>query len=205
MRIFLCLLLAASTVQAGTSPAKPANTAPTDSLPPETLEAIHRISQNVLQAKTMGRQQADSHYDQLMLLNTAISKLIAIETQSFGLTARMAADTQAWDVIGSLRQDADQLQTHNNAPAQVQMYSGGLPVGEQQGRLFEKWADELEEIVNNHAGNHLAQLKALQARLTIQKGDMTPPIPKTPTIQARSWIDPVAPVTNNSNNKTARH
>lgn len=193
MRILLCLLLAfASSAQAGTNPSAPGIMAPKNALPPESLAAIQNLSQILLQARLEGRQEASADNEQLALLNAAVNKLIAAEDRSpnrhgLGLIARMRAHIEAWDAVSSLRQDAGQLQPKNQAPAQVQVYSGGLPVGEQRGRLFDKWADELETIINSDDSSRLEKLKELQARLTIQKHDAAHELPPTrsPSIHAR--------------------
>jgi hypothetical protein len=208
MRIYLCLLLAAaSTVQAGTNAATPnTSMAPANTLPVETITAIQRISQNILQAKIMGRRETGTNAEQLALLNGALSQLIAVERQSLpanpvglpgtsfvtpatqpatGLVARMAAQNQAWDVIDALRQSANQLQGQHNAPAQAQVYSGGFSVGAQRGRLFVRWADKLEVALDNQTPDRLAQLTALQTQLTPQAtaGIYSSNRPKTPSLQ----------------------
>jgi hypothetical protein len=79
MRVFLYLLLLTSTVQAGPNPATPNPMEPVHALPPEKLEAIRLIGQNVLQAKKDAPQDT-SNKDQLAVLNTVLSNLIAAET-----------------------------------------------------------------------------------------------------------------------------
>ena len=219
MRIFLCLLLLAATAQAGSNATTPNIMAPANKLPPETLTAIQRISRNVLQAKRMGRQQTDNNTEQLSQLNGALNKLIAVELQSFqvnlinlpgksattpktqpatGLIARMAAQNQTWDVIDMLRQQASQLQGQENTPAQVQIYSGGFSIGQQRGRLFDKWADKLETILNSHSADSLLQLSAFKTQLTPQATGIsnTANMPKTPSLQSMTRHLSVTPINN---------
>ncbi|MGD0960063.1 MAG: hypothetical protein ABSB19_09670 [Methylomonas sp.] len=208
MRIYLGLLLlmVAATAQAGSNSNSNSIMAPANSLPAETITAIQRISHNVLQAKRQGRLQTDNGSDQVSQLNSVLNQLIAVEQQasqtnainlpgnsattpvtqtSNGLIARMLAHNQAWDAVSALRLQAEQLQGQNNTPPQVKIYSGGFSIGEQRGRLFDKWADELEAILDNNTSDRLPQLTAFKARLQPQStiANLNDNLPKTPTLQ----------------------
>jgi len=213
MRILLGLLLVSTaTAQADSGSAN--ILAPTNPLPIETMDTIRQISQNVLQAKKSGKQQLNNDNSQLSSLNAALTQLINVQVQILQpgaiyqagkapakntLLARIAAQSQAYDVIAGLREQSSQLQAQGNKPAQVQVYSGGLAVGEQRGRLFDKWADELETILADN-GNILPQLKNFQARINNQ----TPAVlqtsgkPETPSLQAMPWNSNVNSNLNNS-------
>ncbi len=216
MRIFLCLLLLASTVQAEPNPAASNPMAPVHALPPEKLEAIRLIGRNVLQAKNVKEEPINK--EQLLQMNATLDKLIAAEApamqpgviallsktpaitntqQAASTTAHTAAHTQAWDVVAKLHQDAGQLHRQNNKPAKVEVYSAGFPVGEQHGRLYEDWAGKLEAILNNNnSTNRLEQLRALRSEINGNKAEVIniPLAQKTPTIQAMPWEEPVAPI-----------
>lgn len=221
MRVFLCLLLLSSTVQAGPNPVPPNPAAsnpmaPAHALQPEKLEAIRLIGQNILRAKNAKEEPVNK--EQLLKLSATLDKLITAEApalqpgiitlssktpaitstqQAAVATAHTAAHTQAWDAVAKLHQDAGQLQRQNNKPAKVEMYSAGFPVGEQHGRLYEEWAGKLETILNNNnSANRLSQLRALREEINGNKAGIinAPLAQRTPTIRAMPWEEPVAPI-----------
>lgn len=222
MRIFLCLLLLASTVQAETTTR---SMTPDKGLPPDKLQAIRQIGQNILQsqedARESGGNETAATNASLKQLSTTINNLIAAETpapslsshpivinasgnaaatsgtkQATGkkLMARMSSQSQAWAEVSTLRQNAGHLQKRKNTPAEIQVYSGGFPVGEQHGRLYDNLADKLENILSIDSPNRLAQLKALRAQLTPKNtGSIRTPIAqRTPSIQVMTWENPDA-------------
>jgi hypothetical protein len=215
MRVFLCLLLLASSVQAEPNPAASNPMASAHTLPPEKLEAIRLIGRNVLQAKNVKEEPLKK--EQLLQLNATLDKLITTESsalkpgsiallgktptitssqQATVATAQTTAHTQAWDVVAKLHQDAGHLQRQKNKPAKVEVYSAGFPVGEQHGRLYEDWANKLESILTNNNTNRLSQLIALREEINGNKAVVinAPLAQKTPTIQAMPWEPPVAPI-----------
>lgn len=218
MRIFLCLLLATFTVQAGSKPdsLNTGNNASLHTLPPEKLDAIRLISRNILLAKKKTEEEP-SDKEQLMQLRSTLDKLIAVEAtslhtsvispankivvapssqQSKDDTLRKAAQTQAWDIVSKLRQDGSQLQRLNKSAAKAEVYSAGFPIGEQHGRLYDELADKLETILSNNNSDRVAQLSALRDRLNIKKHiTLSASLsPETPTAQAAPWKYPEASV-----------
>jgi small-conductance mechanosensitive channel len=217
MRIFLCLLLAVSAVQARpTSKITDTDTnANIPALPTQQLDAIRQIGRNVLQAKKKGRDEPADN-GQLSQLRATVDKLIAAETPASptngirlekeaqatatnppdqGEPARQAARTHALDVVAKLRQDGNHLHGTAKAPAKTEAYSAGFPVGQQRGRLFEHWADKLEATLGGDDTKRLAQLKGLREQLSPEKHGIidTPMAHKTPTIQAMPWETPKVP------------
>jgi hypothetical protein len=217
MRIFLCLFLVIFTIQAESkpNPSDTDNNASIHSLPPEKLEVIRLIGRNVLLSKESVTDES-SDKEQISQLRNTVDKLIATETQVSQLgsislasktsipnstqqnadeTSRKAARTHAWDIVSKLRQDASQLRHQNKKSAKVEEYSGGFPVGEQHGRLFDTWANKLEATLSDNNTDRLSQLRALRDQLKTEKHGVinTPLAQKTPTIQAMPWEEPEAP------------
>jgi len=216
MHQLLCLFLLSSAVQAASQSIPPTIQTPNKGLSSEQLQAIRQLGQSLLQAKKEAREEQPVNKNQIVQLNSALNDLITAETPALSVlsppvvmnpsgnssvtpltqpspaknrVSRNAAQTQAWDIVHALRQNASHVQRLKNSPAKVQVYSGGFPVGEQHGRLYDHWADQLDTILTHDSSDRLAQLHALKAQLVIQKtGDFRTPIAeRTPTIQAMPW------------------
>lgn len=216
MRVLLCLLLAAVTAHAD-----PRTTVDAEEdtlnhpLSPEKLDAIRLIGRHVLQAKNRDTQEPIDK-GPLNQLRASLDNLIAAEASSSpsashlsrqalntprsqpSLTASPAVTlrkNQAWDEVGNLRQQAGQLRRRNNKPAKTEIYVAGLPIGEQQGRLYDQWADKLETILSDDNADRVTQLRALRDRLKPQKRSIsdTASMHDTPTLQAMPWKDSEAP------------
>ena len=180
MRIFLSLLLATFIVQAEPTSDLSDNdhSKSIHALAPEKLAAIRLIGRNVLLAKKNGSDEP-ANKEQLLQLRATVDKLIAAEApslpssgislankappqsvsqQDIDKATRKAARTHAWEVAAILRQEAGQLHSKTKAPAKHEEFSAGFPIGEQHGRLFERWANKLEATLDDNNTNRIAQL-----------------------------------------------
>jgi len=173
------------------------------------LDAIRSIGHNILLAKKSAKKDPSDN-EQLLQIRATVDSLIAAETsaskimvqqvsnktagipdnQQAAIEARRnAAQTAAWDVVSKLRQDAGQLQRTSKAAAKRRIYSSGLPVGEQRGRLYERWANKLEAILAKNNSDRVSKLLAFRDQLQAnQRGVITSLLGhKTPTLQALPW------------------
>lgn len=216
MHVLLCLLLVAVTAHADPRAAVDAeDNISNHPLSPEKLDAIRLIGRHVLQAKNRDTQ-APIDKGPLNQLRTSLDNLIAAEASpspSASHLSRQALNTpssqpsltaspaitlrknQAWDEVGNLRQQAGQLRSRNNKPAKTEVYAAGLPIGEQQGRLYDEWADKLETILSNDNADRLRKLRALRDQLKPEKRLITDTalMHDTPTLQAMPWRETEAP------------
>jgi preprotein translocase subunit SecD len=120
---------------------------------------------------------------------------VANNQQAAHDAARKAAQQGAWGVFGKLHQEKDELQAPASGKAKREIISGGMPIGEQRGRQYEEWADQLEEIINNSNGpERIGQLLTLQAQLHPTQHGVAPAptTPSTPSLQAMTWDEPPA-------------
>lgn len=221
MRLFLFLLLTVSSAQAqpkldDVPDTRIDNNSPgIHALPTEKLEAIRQIGRHVLMAKKSGREEP-VNTEQLSQLRAAVDNLIAAEDSSkpngiklekqasaasSGIQPdqdepqRKAARTRGLDVVAKLRQEASQLQSKTKTSTKIEVYSGGYPIGQNRGRLFEKWADKLEATITDSNANRIDQLRRLREQLNAKKNSVTdvPIEHETPTAQAIPWKKPLAP------------
>lgn len=210
MRTILFLTMVAFTVQADPIVLTDSDTKlRLHALPTQKLDAIRLIGRNVLLAKRSWEDEAVDKA-QVAQLRSTVDQLIATETQTFQTnsielekkgtavssihqasdeTKRKAARNHAWTMVAKLREGGSLLHSKTKAPAKIEVYSGGLPVGQQRGRLFEKWADKLEATLDDNNPQRLAQLKDLRERLKPEKHGIVeaPLIHETPTFQAIPW------------------
>jgi hypothetical protein len=202
-------------------------------LPPHQLQAINAIGSNILQAKQMGRTQTDPNdKDLLNELRSTAGKLVAAENlssanislssdaqaataandwQAANDAARKSAQAAAWDVVGKLNQASSQLLASGNSKAKQQIVSGGMPIGQQRGGLYQQWANQLEVVINNtNSPDRISQLLALQSQLQPGQRSVTatPTTLGTPSMQAMTWNAPPAvaePQPAGSGKKTKKH
>ena len=197
------------------TPAKTIEAFSARSLPPEKLYAIRAIGSNILQAK---RNTVDNPTDtgQLTKLRTLVDQLIAVESTSSSVislnlsgnsTNTQAAEpadlvkqredlrTAARDASGQLHYRASSLGSQAKSVASADgSRSAGFPVGQQRGKLFERWANQLDEALADGNPNRLAQLYALRNQIQAKHNGVidTPTTPATPTLQAMPWIPPAS-------------
>jgi hypothetical protein len=213
MRLFLCLLLSAVTTysQAADRPSASAN------LDAKQLDAIRSIGQNVLMAKRSAKKdQSNLANDEVLSqLRTTVDQLIAAETSAITATAQQAnapvntasaagqqtaaiqahretAKIAAWDTVSRLHQEAGQLQKTPKSAAKRQIYSGGFSMGGQRGKLYDRWAKKLAEILAKDRPLQISELMAFRDRLYPDHRELIamPTEAKTPTLQALPWDRP---------------
>jgi len=187
-------------------------------LPPQKLDVIRQIGRNILLAKKQVNDDLPDDNEQLLQLRTGLDNLIAAEKLSSQLkisrfdnkapaanpnaqqnsyeNSRKAAQTRAWDMVAKLRQDAGQLHGRLQHRAKRDIFSGGLPISQQRGSLYERWANHLEAILTDNKTGHdrMAQLIDFRNRLkSKQHGILEVPLKhNTPTIQAMFRNEPQA-------------
>jgi hypothetical protein len=139
-------------------------------LPAEKLQIIQQIGGNILQAKRTATAEPGDK-DVLNQVQATVANLLKIEQQgvgNIGLSANAQSQHQAalkkaqsaaWDIVTSLRQESSLLQGSGNQPPKKQILSGGKQVGEQRGRLYTLWANQLDNILGNQDTS--ARLKQL--------------------------------------------
>ncbi|WP_446812262.1 hypothetical protein ACH50O_23025 (plasmid) [Methylomonas sp. 2BW1-5-20] len=213
MRLLLCLLLATGTAYAQSIPETTLEEMRAKHLSPQQLQAIRAIGGNVLQAKQTAQvDPADKAL--LMQLQSAVYKLIAAEnlTNPAGLNAiskngaaipavntqqtandaaRKSAETAAWEIIGNLHQDSSQLQSTSKSAAKRVIHSAGKPIGEQRGRQYELWANQLEAIINNKNPDRITELLIFGKQIQTQPSGVSPTAIDRgpPNFQSRPWRD----------------
>ena len=210
MRALLCLLLAYSTAEAGPSAPPVADPVPpmaARTLSPGKLDAIRVFGRNVLSAKKSGEDdpadakqlaQLRATVDQLMAVETPIGGPAAITIEEQGTRPRSQAGTaatpgrkaarrKARDMAGKLRYRANaMISSGKAATVRSGARSAGLPMGEQRGRLFERWADQLDAAVDDNNPQREASLRELKNALQSaeRRGIEAPRTWGTPTLQA---------------------
>jgi hypothetical protein len=213
MRIYIGLLLnaaagfahAATAVQP-TVPASGSNAI--NALSSAELTAIRRVSQHILMAKSATPNPKPDN-SLLTHLSGVLDQLIAqelfspnfnlIQVQKSGVSlsaqqiqanvaAKQRLDALGWDTVTQLRQTANQLSAEGGAAAQQQIYSGGMPVGNQHSRMYRTFADDMEAALNS-SNNRLALLSQLRNRVQPNTHGIadTAFTPRTPTMQAMPW------------------
>jgi hypothetical protein len=206
----LLVLTALSTAHHGGHAAEPSPPA-AQVLAPDQLDAIRSISRSVLAAKKSG---TDNPADgvQLAGLRAVLDQLLAAEfdpnnqspitaKSSQGPTAigakapvnasRAQAQSQALVVLEQLRQRAAGAPISQSTSVfavrsdSTEVTSGGLPVGEQRSRAFERWATKLEAAIAPDNPNRGVQLWQLREQLKPSKQLPDAPVARrTPSLQA---------------------
>ncbi|WP_347989701.1 prenyltransferase/squalene oxidase repeat-containing protein [Methylomonas sp. AM2-LC] len=146
-------------------------------LPAEKLQIIQQIGGNVLQAKRTATVEPGDK-DVLNQVQATVANLLKIEKQgvgNIGLSANAQsqqegalkkAQSAAWEVVTTLRQESSLLQGSGKKLPKKQILSGGKHVGEQRGRLYVLWANQLDNILGNQdTSARLKQLTDLNNQL----------------------------------------
>jgi hypothetical protein len=146
-------------------------------LPAEKLQIIQQIGGNVLQAKRTATVEPGDK-DVLNQVQATVANLLKIEKQgvgNIGLSANAQSQQQgalkkaqsaAWEVVTTLRQESSLLQGSGKKLPKKQILSGGKHVGEQRGRLYVLWANQLDNILGNQdTSARLKQLTDLNNQL----------------------------------------
>lgn len=204
----LCLLLA--TTAQGAEPV----TQSTEGSGPENVRAplsaahihsIRAIGRGILAAKKTGTEDA-TDAEQVERLRVALARLIAadfdpqargpISVQGHESNAQRSARKAAADLRAAVRADAhtlaSRLHAHSRRKAAYarsatdDTRSGGLRIGAQRARLFERWADQLDAALAEGTKDRMGQLLALRAQVRSTHGGLTSaPLSRgTPTLQA---------------------
>ncbi|MEI7464955.1 MAG: hypothetical protein WCJ87_06390 [Burkholderiales bacterium] len=186
--------------------AGPENRPDTRPLSPAQLNGIRVISRNVLAAKKSGAEDgADA--SQLAILRESLDQLITADLDSgsrapITLQGQDSADQRqnidritrlrdnaradATAVAAQLRERAEVSAARVRALPDDATRSGGLPVGEQRARLFERWAQKLDAALADGNPDRAVELRALREQLRATRGRLSgaPLSRDTPTLQA---------------------
>jgi hypothetical protein len=173
------------------------------------LMAIRRISQHVLAAKKSGVEDGDDAA-QLAALRAGVDQLIAAEVEAEdqshitnqvkdaelpsgrkekAISLRNTARSNLRAVTEQLRNRNAQRVALARRGAQDDKFSGGLPIGAQRARLFERLTQKLDAALADGSATRQGQLLALRDQLHGAQDSVgdAPLTHDTPTLQAMPW------------------
>ncbi|MFN3914697.1 MAG: hypothetical protein ACK4K3_07225 [Aquabacterium sp.] len=214
--VLLALSILLPLAHAETSAPKPSNASPISptaarGLSPEQISAIRKVGRNVLAAKKSGAEDA-TDAQQLAQLRATLSQVVAADlepqsrsvlsasvqtdVQKAGKSAEIDARSQhasirtaranARALVAQLKGRGEWKASRSRTVPQDDTLSAGMPIGKQRARLFELWAEKLDNALANEGPDGQRELLALHQQLQGELGRPSdvPAGRGTPTLKA---------------------